>query len=97
MHLRGNVEGWLGAGATQKWMEMHGREHWTDYYTDYGVALQREFFDHFLKGKTTAGTNRHRSACWSGTADDRYRATHGEEWPLAETNWTTMLSRRCIV
>ena len=25
--------------------------HWTQFYTDYGVALQKRFFDHFLKGE----------------------------------------------
>ncbi|RZL82496.1 MAG: CocE/NonD family hydrolase [Variovorax sp.] len=45
VHLRGNVQGWLGAGSKQKWMEFHGREHWTEFYTDYGVALQKRFFD----------------------------------------------------
>ena len=37
--------------ARQKWLEVHGIEHWTHYYTDYGVGLQKRFFDHFLKGE----------------------------------------------
>ena len=28
-------------------------EHWTEYYTDYGVNLQKKFFGHFLKGEDT--------------------------------------------
>ena len=36
---------------TQKWLEMHGHAHWTHFYTDYGVALQKRFFGHFLKGE----------------------------------------------
>jgi hypothetical protein len=28
---------------------MHGLEHWTHFYTDYGVSLQRRFFDYFLR------------------------------------------------
>ena len=32
-------------------IEVHGIEHWTHYYTDYGIALQKRFFDHFLKGE----------------------------------------------
>src|SRR6202011_333792 len=51
LHLRGNVEGFLRAASTQKWLEVHGREHWAEFYTDYGVELQRRFFDHFLLGK----------------------------------------------
>ena len=30
---------------------MHGIEHWTHFYTDYGRELQLRFFDHFLHGK----------------------------------------------
>ena len=49
LHPRGNFEGYLAAGSKEKWLEVHGLEHWTHYYTDYGVGLQRRFFDHFLK------------------------------------------------
>jgi alkanesulfonate monooxygenase SsuD/methylene tetrahydromethanopterin reductase-like flavin-dependent oxidoreductase (luciferase family) len=35
----------------QKWLEVHGIEHWTHYYTDYGVDLQKRFFGYFLKGE----------------------------------------------
>ncbi len=51
LHLRGNVEAFLGAASEQKWLEFHGLEHWTEYYTDYGVALQKRFLAHFLKGE----------------------------------------------
>ncbi len=31
---------------------VHGIEHWTHYYTDYGVGLQKKkFFGYFLKGE----------------------------------------------
>ena len=30
---------------------MHGLEHWTHFYTDYGVDIQKQFFAHFLKGE----------------------------------------------
>jgi len=50
LHLRGNVEGFVRAASRQKWLEVHGLEHWTEFYTRYGVTLQRRFFDHFLKG-----------------------------------------------
>ena len=51
LHLRGNVEGFVRAASEQKWLEIHGLEHWTEFYTDYGVGLQQRFFDHFLKGE----------------------------------------------
>ena len=39
----------------RKWLEVHGIEHWTHFYTDYGRELQKRFFDYFLKGEKTAG------------------------------------------
>ena len=53
LHLRGNVEGFLQSASEHKWLELHGLEHWTEYYTDYGVDLQKRFFGHFLKGEDT--------------------------------------------
>ena len=39
--------------SEQKWLEVHGLEHFAEFYTDYGVALQKRFFGHFLKGEDT--------------------------------------------
>src|SRR5262249_5365600 len=51
LHPRGNFEGYVRAASRQKWLEAHGIEHWTHFYTDYGRTLQLRFFDHFLHGK----------------------------------------------
>ena len=51
LHTRGNFEGWLRAGSKQKWLEVHGDTHFTHFYSSYGEALQKRFFDHFLKGE----------------------------------------------
>ncbi len=53
LHLRGNVEGYLGAASKQKWLAFRGGAHWAEFYTDYGVAMQKRFFGHFLKGERT--------------------------------------------
>ena len=53
LHPRGNFEGFVRAASKQKWLECHGLEHWTHFYTDYGVGLQKKFFGHFLKGEKT--------------------------------------------
>ena len=38
LHTRGNFEGFSRAASAQKWLEVHGLEHWTHFYTDYGVG-----------------------------------------------------------
>jgi hypothetical protein len=49
LHLRGNIEGFLNARSPQKWLDLHVFEHWTEFYTRQGIALQKRFFGHFLK------------------------------------------------
>src|SRR6185503_19859104 len=50
LHPRGNFEGFVRAASEQNWLEVHGIEHRTHFYTNYGVELQKKFFGHFLKG-----------------------------------------------
>src|SRR5262249_58381314 len=53
LHPRGNFEGFVRSASDQKWLECHGIEHWTHFYTNYGLQLQKKFFGHFLKGEDT--------------------------------------------
>ena len=87
VHPRGNVQGWLRAGSKQKWMEFHGREHWTEFYTDYGVALQKRFFDHFLKGEDNGWEKEPPIRMLVRHVDGFVERTE-QEWPLARTQWT---------
>lgn len=86
LHLRGNVEGYLAAGTKDKWLEIHGLEHFTEFYTPYGVDLQKRFFNHFLKGMDTwhQAPVHLRLRNVDGTFVDRDE----QEWPLARTQWT---------
>ena len=87
VHLRGNVQGWLGAGSKQKWMEFHGREHWTEFYTDYGVGLQKRFCDHSLKGEDNGWDKEPPIRMLVRHVDGFVERTE-DEWPLARTQWT---------
>jgi predicted acyl esterase len=87
LHLRGNVEGFLQSASPQKWLELHGREHWTEFYTDYGVALQKRFFDYFLKGKKNGWDAEPRVQLMVRHLD-KFVPRGENEWPLARTRWT---------
>ncbi|MEK6712473.1 MAG: CocE/NonD family hydrolase [Nitrospinota bacterium] len=88
LHLRGNTEGFLGAGSKEKWLEIHGLEHWTHFYTDYGVGLQKKFFGHFLKGENTGWDRQPRVLLHVRHPGERYPPRAENEWPLARTKWT---------
>jgi uncharacterized protein len=87
LHLRGNVEGFLRASTPNKWLELHGGTHWTEFYTDYGVSLQKRFFDHFLKGEHN-GWERQPRVQLQVRHIDKFVTRYENEWPLARTKWT---------
>jgi len=87
LHLRGNIEGFVRAASSQKWLEMHGIEHWTEFYTDYGVALQKRFFNHFLKGEDN-GWDRQPRVMLNVRTLDGFVARDEHEWPLVRTQWS---------
>ena len=88
LHLRGNVEGFVRSASDQKWLELHGLEHWTHFYTDYGVALQKRFFGHFLKGEDNGWDTEPRVRLQVRHVDRFEERTH-DDWPLPETRWVT--------
>jgi predicted acyl esterase len=89
LHPRGNFEAFVRAASPRKWLEVHGIEHWTEYYTDYGVALQRRFFDHFLKGEDNDWPEQP-PVLLQVRHLDRFVERAEREWPLARTEWTRL-------
>jgi predicted acyl esterase len=87
LHPRGNFEGFLRAASQDKWLEAHGLEHWTHFYTDYGRALQQAFFDCYLKGEDNGWRERPRVLLQVRHVD-RFEERGEAEWPLARTAWT---------
>ncbi|MCW7945724.1 peptidase S15 [Streptomyces hygroscopicus] len=90
LHLRGNVEGFLKAASPLKWLEMHGLEHWTHFYTDYGVDLQRRFFDHFLKDEDNGWDRQPPLQLQIRHVDGTFTQRYEESWPLPRTQWTKL-------
>jgi predicted acyl esterase len=87
LHPRGNFEGFLRAASKEKWLEAHGIEHWTHFYTDYGRTLQLRFFDFFLKNERNGWDARPRVQLQVRHVD-RFVERHENEWPIARTQWT---------
>ena len=81
----------MRAASEQKWLEVHGVEHWTHFYTDYGVALQKRFFGYFLKGEDTGWDKQPRAAAGPRSRRE-FVERHENEWPLARTQVDQILS-----
>jgi predicted acyl esterase len=90
LHTRGNFEGFAGAASRQKWLEVHGGSHWAPFYTDYGVKLQKRFFDHFLKGIDNGWDKQPRVQLQIRHPGEKFVVRHENAWPLARTEWTRL-------
>ena len=90
LHLRGNVEGFVRAASKQKWLEMHGGSHWAGFYTDDAVALQKRFFDYFLKGERNGWDRQPAVQLAVRHPGEKFVLRHEYEWPIARTQWTTL-------
>lgn len=86
LHGRGNIEGYLAAGSRQKWLRIHTGDHHVPFYAPESVALQKRFFDFFLKGEKNGwddeppiqlAIRRPDSIAWRSET----------EWPLPGTQW----------
>jgi predicted acyl esterase len=88
LHQRSNFEAYLGAASTQKWLSVHGLEHWTHFYTNYGLDMQKRFFGHFLKGEDNGWDRQPTVQLQVRSPGEQFNVRHETEWPIARTQWT---------
>jgi predicted acyl esterase len=78
--------GYVEAAGKQKWLRIQTGDHLTPFYSEESVALQKRFFDHFLKGVNNGWEKEPRVAVQvrhpDGTAWRNETA-----WPLRGTQW----------
>jgi len=88
LHLRGNVEGFMGAGSVHKYLQVHVGDHVVPFYSMEGRLLQKRFLEQFLKDVDTGITREPRVRLAIRDDGDRYRWRYEDEWPIARTRWT---------
>jgi predicted acyl esterase len=88
LHSRGNFEGFARAGSAAKWLDVHTGRHEELFYTEYGLDLQRRFFDRFLKGADNGWDDEPRVMLTIRHADGTVRHRGENSWPLSRTEWT---------
>ena len=87
LHPRGNFEGYVRSASEEKWLEVHGIEHWTHFYTDYGREMQLKFFNHFLKGEDSGWEKQSKVFLQVRHVGEKFVPREENEWPLARTDW----------
>ncbi|MBT5943429.1 MAG: CocE/NonD family hydrolase [Rhodospirillaceae bacterium] len=88
LHPRGNFEGFVQSKSKDKWLEVHGIEHWTHFYTDYGMDLQKRFFGYYLKGEKNGWNKQPKVQLQVRHPGEKFVERHENEWPLKRTQWT---------
>jgi predicted acyl esterase len=91
LHPRGNFAAFTHAASKQKWLEAHPGRHEEWFYLDYGLQLQKRFFDHFLKGQQNGWGDE--APVWLNLRKpftDEVELRKENEWPLSSTNWTKL-------
>src|SRR5271170_2609609 len=86
LHGRGSVGGYLAVGSEQKWLRIHSGDHVTPFYEEESLALQKRFFDHFLKGEDN-GWDHEPPISLLIRRPDAASWRHETEWPLKDTQW----------
>ena len=88
LHTRGNFEGYMQAGSKQKWLEVHGDTHFSHFYSNYGLELQKKFLGYFLKGEDTGWDKQPPVRLNIRHPGEKFVRRDEQEWPLARTQWT---------
>jgi uncharacterized protein len=89
LHLRGNIEAFLRAGSSHKWLRIVTGDHIHPFYEPDNIALEERFLGHYLKGEDNGWEDEPRvmlairngnSVTWRGE----------QSWPIERTQWTNM-------
>jgi predicted acyl esterase len=100
LHLRGNVEGYMNAGSSLRYLRFVTGRHDLPFYSEENTELQRSFLDAFLKDRDTMGWSTGAAPKVGFTvrkgdfgfndaqAEKAYPYRFEKEWPLPDTEYT---------
>jgi uncharacterized protein len=89
LHLRGTIGGFVGVASKEKWLKVQGGSYFHTFLQPRNVALQKRFFDHYLKGADNGWEKEPRIEVQIRAPGDTIKRLHqATSWPLPETKWT---------
>ncbi len=89
LHLRGTIMGYLGLASRDKWLKVQSGSYFLTFLLPESVALQRKFFDRYLKGLDNGWEKEPRVDVAVRAANDTVkRRVLDTTWPLSGTAWT---------
>lgn len=91
LHLRGTITGFLGLSSKDKWLKVQSGSYFATFFKPDSVALQRKFFDRYLKDIANGWEQEPRVEVAVRAPNDTVRrVVHGKEWPLETAKWTKL-------
>jgi predicted acyl esterase len=91
LHSRGSFEGFRRISSQQKWLYTHRGPKWATYYSAEGLAVQEQFFGHFLRDQDTGILDRPRVRVEVREDADTVSAVHEvADWPPATVTWRNL-------
>src|SRR6267142_1163477 len=89
LHLRGTILGYLGIASREKWLKVQSGSYFFTFLLPQNVALQRKFFDRYLKDIENGWEREPKVEVAVRAADDTVkRVVRDTQWPLGGTKWT---------
>jgi predicted acyl esterase len=84
-HTRDAFENYMAIGSADKWLYIHRDPEWAAYYDESGLAIQRRFFDHFVKGIDNGWDETPRVFGKVFGNLTRFTGVEGVAWPLPQS------------
>ncbi len=91
LHLRGTIGGYLDMASKEKWLKVQSGSYFATFWHPDNVAMQRRFFDRYLKGIDNGWENEPPVTVEVRSADDGIAGLlTGESWPLPQVEWSRL-------
>jgi len=87
LHTQGTFEAYRKIASRDKWLYNHGGRKWERFYSEDGLAYQKKFFDHYLKGIENGWQDTPRVRLEVRETRDEYTVRLENEFPLARTQY----------
>jgi predicted acyl esterase len=87
LHTQGTFEAYRRIASKDKWLYNHGGRKWERFYSEDGLAYQKKFFDHYLKGIQNGWQDTPRVRLEVRETRDEYAVRYEKEFPLARTQY----------
>ena len=86
-HTRGSFRAYRKISSKEKWLYIHGRQKWAEFYSAEARTSRKMFFDHFLKGMDDRILHVPRVRMEVRETLDRYTVRWEDDFPMPRTQY----------